>query len=184
MRTFLVLSLVLAAAGAQASAPPHLRSATTIANADGSRLEVTTRFQAPQRRGATLNEAVIEVENNPPDPIRPGEQAPPDPIRYRIEGRTLSGPGEIDPCWMPALFLLTKGYVSARQIFDALGLEAEITQVHGDAARIQDPTADAAILGFMLAQVAAMRPDRAARVAQLIADAGFPPGPCLPSSRQ
>lgn len=173
MRTQLFLPLVLAAAGALASPTPSLRSSTTVANADGSRLELITRFKAPERRSATLNEAVIEVETLKPAPSGPGEAEPPEPERYRIEGRVLSGPGEIDPCWVPALFLLTKGYVSARQVFDALGLEGELTLVVGETARLQDRGADAAILGLMLAQVAAMRPDRAPRVAQLIADAGF-----------
>jgi hypothetical protein len=179
MHKTLFLSLVLAAAGAGAAPVGRIRLATTVSNADGSRLELTTRFQASERGGATVNEVFIEVEQVPPEPSRPGEQVPPEPIRYRIEGSAISGPGEINPCWMPALFLLAKGYVSPRQVFDALGLQGEITQLSGDGVRVQDRGADGALLGFMLAQVTAMRPDRAPRVAQLIADGGFPQGPCV-----
>ena len=185
MRAQLVLCLVLATAAVQAIAAPEIRSSNTIANADGSGLELRMHFQAPTRAGQTLNKAVIEVELVPPEPIRPGELQPPEPVRYRIEGRVVTGPGEIDPCWMPAMLLLVKGYVSARQVSDALGLNGEITRVEGDAASAQDRGADARILGLMLAEVAALRPDRAPLVARLIADAGFPSGAvCLPAPRQ
>ena len=180
----LLLSVVLASAGANAAPAPRIRSSTTVTKADGSRLELSTKFQGPERRSVTLNEAAIEVEQVPPDPILPGEQTPPDPIRYRIEGRALAGPGELEPCLMPALLLLTKGYVSARQVFDALGLQVEITQVAGDNARVQDAANDGALLGFMLAQVQAMRPDRAPLVAALITAAGLSTGPCTAPTRQ
>jgi hypothetical protein len=184
MRAQLFLSLILAVAGTQAVAAPEIRLSNMITNADGSRQELVTRFHAPTRGGFTVNEAVIEVLAQPPEPIRPGAAQPPEPVRYRIEGRARSSIGEAFPCIMPAAFLLAKGYVSARQIFDALGLNVEITETSGRAASLKDPGADGTALAFMLAQVAASRPDRAPLVARLIADAGFPAGAiCLPASR-
>ena len=179
MRARLVLCLVLATAGVQAlAATPEIRSSTAVAFGDGSVRELRTRFQAPERGGITLNQAAIEVESDPPEPDGLID-------RYLIAGRVASGPGEIDPCWMPAMFLMVKGYVSASQVADTLGLKGEITQIAGNSARVQDRDADARILAFMLSQVAALRPDRAPLVARLIADAGFPSGAvCLPAPRQ
>jgi hypothetical protein len=89
MRAQLVLSLVLATASVTAIAAPEIRSSNTITNADGSQLELSTRFHAPTRGGLTLNKAAIEVVQIPPEPVQPGEGQPPDPIRYRIEGTFL-----------------------------------------------------------------------------------------------
>ena len=182
MRILALLSIVLATTAAHAGAQPHMRSATALTRADGSRLELSTRYRTAEHRGSTVNEAVVEVETQPPEPIRSGE-IPPDPIRYTIEGRLVTAGGDLAPCVMPALFLLSKGYVTARQIFDVLGLEIEISHVRGEGARVKDRIADAAVLGFLHSQVAALRPDRAGLVAQLLADAGFPPGPCVPPAR-
>jgi hypothetical protein len=185
MRAQLMLSLLLAIAGLPALAAPEIRSSNTVTYADGSRLELHTRFQARTRDALTLNQVVIQVEMNPPDPVRPGATDPPEPVRYRIEGRASSGIGEIDPCWTPALFLMAKGYVDARQVFDALGLSVQVAEVTGDGSVSRDRATDAAILDLMVAQVAVLRPDRAALVARLVADAGFSSGAlCLPASRQ
>ena len=185
MRAQLLLSLVLAAAGIPAIAAPEIRSSNTVTYADGSRLELSTRFHAPTRGAFTPNQAVIQVEIEPPDPDRPGAAESPEPIRYRIEGRASPSPGDMEPCIVPALFLMAKGYVGARQVFDVLGVNVEITKVTGDGSVSKDRTADAAILDFLLAQVAVVRPDRVALVGRLVAEAGFPSGAmCLPASRQ
>lgn len=178
-----MIPLVLASA--LAAPQPHLIGQNVIQLGNGARIHLTTSFSADlDANGQRINRAAIELEATPP----PGDRTepPPDPDHLQITGEFAGGPSSIDPCWMPAMFLLATGYATADQVERALGFTGRITHLRAFNAP-PDPELVMRVLGLLVAQANALRPERATALARLVEAAfpptEFPPGPCMPEPR-
>lgn len=161
-------------------ARPNVQGNTSLTLADGSALHLISSFRADvgtDAAGNTIafNEATLEAEiaQPPGPPCRTGDH-PPGPCHYLIRGETSTSASK--PSLMIALLLLQHGYVTQNQITQTLGFTVTITKALGDSSVTRLPS-DAAVFGLLFAQVNAVDPSSSAAVAQLLNQAGTPPGP-------